>query len=157
MNRNVDSESTDIYVTLASMNPGSSVIDRIALAMPGAAERGGVLKDGDTTIEPTSGNTGIGLAMVAAAKGYKLVVVMPDTISQERRNLLKAYGAELFLTPGAEGMKGAIKKAEELKEAHGYFMPQQFNNKANPEVHARTTGNEIVTQKIGRASCRGRV
>jgi len=146
LNRTVDSDSADIYVKLESMNPGSSVKDRIALAMIEAAERDGVLKEGDTIIEPTSGNTGIGLAMVAAAKGYKLVVVMPDTMSQERRNLLKAYGAELFLTPGAEGMKGAIKKAEELKEAHGYFMPQQFNNKANPEVHARTTGNEIVKQ-----------
>lgn len=146
LNRTVDSDSADIYVKLESMNPGSSVKDRIALAMVESAEQDGILKEGDTIIEPTSGNTGIGLAMVAAAKGYKLVVVMPDTMSQERRNLLKAYGAELFLTPGAEGMKGAIKKAEELKEAHGYFMPQQFNNKANPEIHARTTGNEIVKQ-----------
>src|SRR5690625_4835615 len=157
LNRTVDADSADIYVKLEFMNPGSSVKYRIALGMIQAAERDGLLKAGDTIIEPTSGNTGIGLAMVSAAKGYKLVVVMPDTMSQERRNLLRAYGAELFLTPGAEGMKGAIKKAEELKEAHGYFMPQQFNNKANPEVHARTTGNEIVTQKIGRASCRGRV
>lgn len=146
LNRNADAGSADIYVKLEYMNPGSSVKDRIALAMVEAAEQDGILKEGDTIIEPTSGNTGIGLAMVAAAKGYKLVVVMPDTMSRERRNLLKAYGAELFLTPGAEGMKGAIKKAEELKEAHGYFMPQQFNNKANPEVHARTTGNEIVKQ-----------
>lgn len=146
LNRNADAGSADIYVKLEYMNPGSSVKDRIALAMVEAAEQDGILKEGDTIIEPTSGNTGIGLAMVAAAKAYKLVVVMPDTMSRERRNLLKAYGAELFLTPGAEGMKGAIKKAEELKEAHGYFMPQQFNNKANPEVHARTTGNEIVKQ-----------
>lgn len=146
LNRAVEADSADIYVKLEFMNPGSSVKDRIALAMVEAAEREGVLKEGDTIIEPTSGNTGIGLAMVAAAKGYKLVVVMPDTMSQERRNLLRAYGAELYLTPGAEGMKGAIKKAGELKEAHGYFMPQQFNNKANPEVHARTTGNEIVKQ-----------
>src|SRR5690625_3689746 len=162
LNRATDENSADIYLKLEFMNPGSSVKDRIALAMVEAAEREGVLKEGDTIIEPTSGNTGIGLAMVAAAKGYKLVVVMPDTMSQERRNLLRAYGAELYLTPGAEGMKGAIKKAGELKEAHGYFMPQQFNNKANPEVHARTTGNEIVKQmtdgldEIGRESCRER-
>ncbi|HLQ97754.1 MAG TPA: cysteine synthase A [Candidatus Dormibacteraeota bacterium] len=146
LNRTVEADSADVYVKLEFMNPGSSVKDRIALAMIEAAEQEGILKEGDTIIEPTSGNTGIGLAMVAAAKGYKLVVVMPDTMSQERRNLLRAYGAELYLTPGAEGMKGAIKKAEELKEAHGYFMPQQFNNKANPEVHARTTGKEIVKQ-----------
>ena len=146
LNRLTGPEDAEVYAKLEYMHPGSSVKDRIALAMVEAAEREGVLKEGDTIIEPTSGNTGIGLAMVAAAKGYKLVVVMPDTMSQERRNLLRAYGAELYLTPGAEGMKGAIKKAGELKEAHGYFMPQQFNNKANPEVHARTTGNEIVKQ-----------
>ncbi|WP_284140738.1 MULTISPECIES: cysteine synthase A [unclassified Virgibacillus] len=139
-------DAADIFVKLEFMNPGSSVKDRIALAMIEAAEEEGQLSDGDTIIEPTSGNTGIGLAMVAAAKGYKLVVVMPDTMSQERRNILRAYGAELVLTPGAEGMKGAIKKAEALKEANGYFMPQQFNNKANPTVHERTTGKEIVEQ-----------
>lgn len=141
-----NTESADIYVKLEFMNPGSSVKDRIALAMIEAAEEQGALKTGDTIIEPTSGNTGIGLAMVAAAKGYKLVVVMPDTMSQERRNLLRAYGATLILTPGADGMKGAIKKAEQLKEENGYFMPQQFSNEANPEVHARTTGKEIVEQ-----------
>ncbi|KNE21054.1 cysteine synthase A [Virgibacillus pantothenticus] len=141
-----DNESADIYVKLEFMNPGSSVKDRIALAMVAAAERDGLLKSGDTIIEPTSGNTGIGLAMVAAAKDYKAVLVMPDTMSQERRNLLRAYGAELVLTPGAEGMKGAIQKAEELQKEHGYFMPQQFNNVANPEVHAKTTGKEIIAQ-----------
>jgi cysteine synthase A len=146
LNRLANAESADIYVKLEFMNPGSSVKDRIALSMIEAAERDGILNDGDTIIEATSGNTGIGLAMVAAAKGYKLVVVMPDTMSQERRNLLRAYGAELILTPGAEGMKGAIKKAEDLKEEHSYFMPKQFNNEANPEVHARTTGQEIVKQ-----------
>ncbi|MFC4558576.1 cysteine synthase A [Virgibacillus kekensis] len=146
LNRTVDENSADVYLKLEFMNPGSSVKDRIALSMIEAAEESGDLKDGDTIIEPTSGNTGIGLAMVAAAKGYKTVLVMPDTMSQERRNLLRAYGAKLVLTPGADGMKGAIKKAEELKDENGYFMPQQFNNEANPEVHARTTGKEIVKQ-----------
>lgn len=139
-------DMADIYLKLEFFNPGSSVKDRIALAMIEAAEEEGILKPGDTIIEPTSGNTGIGLAMVAAAKGYKLVVVMPDSMSMERRNLLKAYGAKLILTPGAEGMKGAIKKAEELEKEKGYFMPQQFSNKANPLVHERTTGQEIIRQ-----------
>ncbi|MEN2766700.1 cysteine synthase A [Ornithinibacillus xuwenensis] len=146
LNRITDDDSADIYVKLEFMNPGSSVKDRIALAMIEAAENDGTLKEGDTIVEPTSGNTGIGLSMVAAAKGYKAVLVMPDTMSQERRNLLRAYGAQLVLTPGAEGMKGAIKKAEELVEENGYFMPQQFTNQANPEIHARTTGKEIVEQ-----------
>ncbi|MCF7615732.1 cysteine synthase A [Bacillus sonorensis] len=146
LNRLVDEDSADVYVKLEYMNPGSSVKDRIALAMIEDAEEKGLLKEGDTLIEPTSGNTGIGLAMVAAAKGIKAILVMPDTMSSERRNLLRAYGAELVLTPGAEGMKGAIKKAEELAEEHGYFMPQQFNNPANAEVHRRTTGQEIVEQ-----------
>lgn len=138
--------SADVYVKLEYANPGSSVKDRIALAMVEAAEEAGLIKPGDTIVEPTSGNTGIGLALVSAAKGYNLVVVMPDTMSQERRNLLRAYGAELHLTPGAGGMKAAIAKAEELKAEHGYFMPQQFQNAANPEVHARTTGKEITRQ-----------
>jgi cysteine synthase A len=146
LNRMTDENSADIYLKLEFMNPASSVKDRIALAMVEAAEKEGALKPGDTIIEPTSGNTGIGIAMVAAAKGYKTVLTMPDTMSQERRNLLRAYGAELVLTPGAEAMKGAIKKAEELRDEHGYFMPQQFSNEANPEVHARTTGQEIVKQ-----------
>lgn len=146
LNRTADPEGAEIYLKLEFMNPGSSVKDRIALAMIEAAEEEGLLKDGDTIIEPTSGNTGIGLALVAAVKGYKAVLVMPDTMSMERRNLLRAYGAELVLTPGAEGMKGAIAKATELQKEHGYFMPQQFNNAANPAVHARTTGKEIVEQ-----------
>lgn len=146
LNRTADENSADIYLKLEFFNPGSSVKDRIALAMVEAAEKDGTLKDGDAIIEPTSGNTGIGLAMVAAAKGYRLVVTMPDTMSLERRNLLKAYGAEIVLTPGAEGMKGAIAKAEKLKEENGYFMPQQFENSANPKVHELTTGPEIVKQ-----------
>jgi len=146
LNRIVDEDSADVYVKLEFMNPGSSVKDRIALAMIEAAEKEGKLKPGDTIVEPTSGNTGIGLAMVAAAKGYKAVLVMPDTMSLERRNLLRAYGAELVLTPGAQGMRGAIEKAEELVREHGYFMPQQFKNEANPEIHRLTTGKEIVEQ-----------
>lgn len=146
LNRLVDENSADVYLKLEYMNPGSSVKDRIALAMIEAAEEAGKLKQGDTIIEPTSGNTGIGLAMIAAAKGYKAVLVMPETMSLERRNLLRAYGAELVLTPGPEGMGGAIRKAEELANENGYYMPQQFKNEANPDVHRRTTGKEIVEQ-----------
>ncbi|MCM3125862.1 MULTISPECIES: cysteine synthase A [Bacillaceae] len=146
LNRLVDDQSADVYLKLEYMNPGSSVKDRIALAMIEDAEGKGVLKQGDTIIEPTSGNTGIGLAMVAAAKGYKAILVMPETMSMERRNLLRAYGADLVLTPGPEGMGGAIRKAEELAKENGYFMPQQFENEANPTIHERTTGPEIVEQ-----------
>lgn len=146
LNRLVDDQSADVYLKLEYMNPGSSVKDRIALAMIEDAEGKGVLKQGDTIIEPTSGNTGIGLAMVAAAKGYKAILVMPETMSMERRNLLRAYGADLVLTPGPEGMGGAIRKAEELAKENGYFMPQQFENEANPTIHERTTGPEIVQQ-----------
>ena len=137
-------EDADVYLKLEYMNPGSSVKDRIALSMIEAAEEAGQLKEGDTIIEPTSGNTGIGLAMVASAKGYRSILVMPETMSMERRTLLRAYGAELILTPGPEGMKGAIARATAEAEEHGYFMPQQFNNGANPVVHEKTTGPEIV-------------
>lgn len=136
----------ELYLKLEYMNPGSSVKDRIALAMIEAAENAGKIKPGDTIVEPTSGNTGIGLAMVAAAKGYNAVLVMPDTMSLERRNLLRAYGAQLVLTPGSEGMRGAVNKAEELVKENGYFMPQQFQNEANPEIHRLTTAKEIVEQ-----------
>jgi len=138
--------SAVIWAKLERANPGGSVKDRIAKAMVEAAEEAGVLKPGGVIVEPTSGNTGIGLAMVAAAKGYRCVLVMPDTLSVERRALMRAYGAELILTAGAEGMKGAIAKAQELVQRHGYFLPQQFMNPANPEIHRRTTAREILEQ-----------
>lgn len=122
---------------------GGVVKDRIALGMIETAEANGTLKSGDTIIEPTSGNTGIGLAMIGAAKGYKVIIVMPDTMSIERRKLMQAYGAELILTPGSEGIKGSINKATELAKENGYFLPLQFENPANPEAHKKTTGPEI--------------
>ena len=133
-----------ILLKLESFNPGGSSKDRIALSMIEDAEKRGLIKPGATIIEPTSGNTGIGLALVARIKGYKCVLTMPDTMSVERRNLLKAFGAELVLTPGCEGMKGAIARADELhKEIPGSFIPGQFDNPANPAVHERTTAMEI--------------
>lgn len=133
-----------LLLKLESCNPGGSSKDRIALAMIEVAEKRGLLKPGATIIEPTSGNTGIGLALVARLRGYKCVLTMPDTMSVERRNLLKAFGAELVLTPGSQGMKGAIARAEELhKEIPGSFIPGQFDNPANPAAHERTTAMEI--------------
>ncbi len=138
-----------IYAKVEAFNPGGSIKDRICLAMIEAAEKDGSLKQGATVAEPTSGNTGIGLSMVCAVKGYKLVLTMPDTMSIERRRLLAAYGAELVLTPGTQGMRGAVQKAEELADKHGYLMPQQFKNPANPEMHRRTTGPEILCAMNG--------
>jgi cysteine synthase len=140
-------DDAEIWAKLESFNPGGSVKDRICLNMIETAEREGKLKPGSTIIEPTSGNTGIGLALIAAVKGYRLTLTMPDTMSEERRSLLAAYGARLILTPDTKGMGGAIHKAEELLQEHSdYYMPQQFNNPANPEIHRRTTAVELLKQ-----------
>lgn len=137
----------NVYVKVEFFNPGGSVKDRIAWGMIKDAEERGVLRPGGTIVEPTSGNTGIGLAMIAAARGYRLIVVMPDSLSVERRMLMSAYGAEFVLTPGAEGMNGAIAEAKRLlKENPDYFMPQQFENPSNPEAHRRTTALELLDQ-----------
>ena len=138
-------EDAVIWAKLEGYNPAGSVKDRISLSMVEAAEREGKLKPGGIIVEPTSGNTGIGLAMVAAVRGYRLILTMPDTMSMERRQLLQAYGAELVLTEGKKGMKGAVEKACEINQNNpGYFMPQQFENSANPEVHRKTTAMEII-------------
>ena len=139
----VDENCADVYVKLEKFNPGGSVKDRAALGMIEKAEKEGILKEGSVIVEPTSGNTGIGLAMIGRLKGYKVVIVMPETMSKERRDLIKAYGAELVLTEGSKGMKGAIEKANELVKNKGYFMPQQYENIANPEKHYETTADEI--------------
>lgn len=140
----------DVVVKLESFNPAHSVKDRIGVSMIEAAEKVGQIKPGTVILEPTSGNTGIALAMVCAARGYKCMLTMPDTMSRERKMLLRAYGAELVLTPGSEGMPGAIRKAEEIaaSDSH-YFIPQQFNNPANPEIHRRTTAEEIWSDTDG--------
>lgn len=142
--KDLGENSADVYVKLEKFNAGGSVKDRAALGMIEKAEELGLLKKGSVIVEPTSGNTGIALAMIGRLKGYKVVIVMPDTMSKERRALIKAYGAELVLTEGTKGMKGAIEKATELSKQDGYFMPQQFENIANPEKHYETTAKEIV-------------
>ncbi|MDW3607349.1 cysteine synthase A [Enterococcus faecium] len=143
LNKIVPEDSADVFVKLEFFNLGGSVKDRIALSMIEKAEHDGLLKPGDTIIEPTSGNTGIGLSMVGVAKGYKVIIVMPETMSIERRLLMKGYGAELILTPGADGISGSIREAERLAKENGYFLPLQFENEANPLVHEKTTGPEI--------------
>jgi len=151
LNKIVDSNSAEILAKLESFNPGGSVKDRICLSMIEDAENKGLLKPGGTIIEPTSGNTGIGLAMISAVKGYRCILTMPETMSLERIYILKSYGAEVVLTPGEEGMKGAIKKAEELlKKTPNSFMPQQFKNPANPQIHRKTTAKEILNATGGK-------
>jgi len=142
--RKMNSGKAEVLVKLESFNPGGSSKDRVAAAMIESAESSGALKPGALIIEPTSGNTGIGLALTAAVKGYPLILTMPDTMSIERRKLLQAYGAQIVLTPGAEGMEGAVRKAQELRDANpGAFIPQQFENPANPAIHSKTTAWEI--------------
>ncbi len=151
LSRVVPEGSAEILGKMESLNPGGSVKDRIALSMIEAAEREGLIKPGDTIVEPTSGNTGIGLAMVCAVKGYKLILTMPEDMSTERRRLLTRYGAQLVLTPAIEGMSGAVYAAQELCDKHKtHFMPQQFNNAANPDVHRRTTAREILEATDGK-------
>jgi len=144
LNRLPGKDFAAIYVKMESFNPCHSVKDRIGAAMIAAAEKDGRLKPGMTIVEPTSGNTGIALAMVAAVKGYKVLFTMPETMTVERRNILKLFGAEIILTPGPEGMKGAISRAKEFADKDGYFQPQQFSNPANPEIHRLTTAREII-------------
>ena len=150
ISKKLNATAAKVFVKVESFNPGGSAKDRVAAAMIAAAERDGRLAPGGTIIEPTSGNTGVGLALVSAVKGYRMVLVMPDNMSQERIRLAKAYGAEVVLTPGADGMKGCIAKAEELhRTTSNSFIPQQFDNPANPVAHERTTGPEIWSDLDG--------
>jgi cysteine synthase len=152
LQRLTNGSKADVVVKLESFNPAHSIKDRIGVAMIDAAEKAGLIKPDTVILEPTSGNTGIALAMVCAARGYRCVLTMPDTMSRERKMLLRAYGAELVATPGSEGMAGAIRKAEEMAAADPhYFIPQQFNNPANPEIHRRTTAEEIWQDTDGMA------
>ncbi len=151
LNRITKNVEPNIYVKIEAFNPGASVKDRICMAMIEKAEKENIINKGSVIVEPTSGNTGIGLALVCAAKGYKLILTMPDNMSIERRKILKAYGAELILTPAAGGMKAAIEKAEELaKDNDKVFIPQQFKNEANPEIHRKTTAEEIYDDLDGK-------
>jgi cysteine synthase len=151
LNRVTDGAGAEVVAKLESFNPAASVKDRLGIALIDAAEEAGLLKPDTIILEPTSGNTGIALAMVAAARGYRIVLTMPETMSIERRKLLRAFGAELILTPGAEGMPGAIAKAEELaKTDQRYFVPQQFENPANPAIHRKTTAEEVWRDTDGK-------
>ncbi|MFP4020584.1 MAG: cysteine synthase A [Halanaerobium sp.] len=149
LNNLVTEDSAEVVLKLESFNPGGSIKDRIAINMIEEAEKSGKIKAGGVLVEPTSGNTGIGIAMVGAAKGYDIVLIMPESMSQERRQMLKAYGAELILTPASEGMKGAISKAEEIAAERDGFIPSQFTNPANPDIHRKTTAREIITGTQG--------
>lgn len=150
LNKITDNIEPTIYAKIEAFNPGASVKDRICMSMIEAAEKANIINKDTTIVEPTSGNTGIGLALVCAAKGYKLILTMPDSMTVERRKILLAYGSELVLTPAAAGMKGAIEKAEELaKDDNKIFIPQQFKNEANPEIHRRTTAEEIIDDLDG--------
>ena len=144
VNNMTDENEGEVFIKLEKFNPGLSIKDRAALGMIEKAEKDGILKSGSVIVEPTSGNTGIGIALVGKLKGYKVVIVMPETMSKERRDMIKAYGAELVLTEWKKGMKGAIEMAEKLVKEKGYFMPQQFENKANPQKHYETTAEEIL-------------
>jgi len=151
LNRITENIEPEIYVKLEATNPGSSVKDRICMAMIEKAEKENIIKEDMVIVEPTSGNTGIGLALVCAAKGYKLILTMPESMTLERRKILKAYGAEIVLTKAEKGMKGAIEKAEELaKDNNKVFIPQQFKNEANPEIHRKTTAEEIIRDLEGK-------
>jgi len=151
LNRITEGIEPNIFVKIEAFNPGASVKDRICMSMIDAAEKAKIIDKDTTIVEPTSGNTGIGLALVCAAKGYKLILTMPDSMSIERRKILKAYGTELVLTPADKGMKGAIEKAEELaREDDKMFIPQQFKNEANPEIHRKTTAEEIIKDLDGK-------
>jgi cysteine synthase A len=151
LNKITEGITPNIFVKIEAFNPGASVKDRICVSMINAAEEANIIDKNTTIVEPTSGNTGIGLALVCAAKGYKLILTMPDSMSIERRKILKAFGAKLILTPADKGMKGAIEKAEDLaKHSDKVFIPQQFKNKANPEIHRKTTAEEIISDLDGK-------
>ena len=149
INKLVSENDAELVAKLEYFNPGSSVKDRIAISMIEDAERKGILKEGGTIVEPTSGNTGIGLAMVAAVNGYQTIFTMPETMSKERRAVLQQFGARIVLTPGEKGMKGAVEEADRLANEYGYFIPQQFKNPANPEIHRKTTAQEIINDLDG--------